>query len=151
MKKISLIISSKNRGTYLKQALEKLPVSSFLKYDVELILVDNCSTDGSLDIMKTYADTAAFSVKYIRQETKGLGSSYGRNCGLTLAQGELLVFTDDDCYFKEDYFEQLLTHFKVDRFQFCGGRILLWDETDAMESVNSVSYTHLTLPTIYSV
>ncbi len=40
------------------------------------------------------------------------------------------------CYLQSQYIEQLLQYFDRKRYQFCGGRILLWDKTDAMVSVN---------------
>ncbi len=132
--KTSLILCSRNRATQLYRALHQLPLAAMLQYDIELVLIDNHSTDNTLEIMQAFAAEVAFRVVVENQQQTGL--SHARNRGIQKASGELLVFTDDDCYLKGDYFEALFHDFNRDRFQFCGGQILLWDQQDAMESIN---------------
>jgi GT2 family glycosyltransferase len=103
-------------------------------FEVELILVDSASHDETAEIMHSHAAQATYPVKCVTAPQAGLGLA--RNLGIEAASRELLVFTDDDCYMQKQYIEQLLRDFDKTRYQFCGGRILLWDETDAMASVN---------------
>jgi len=130
----SVIICSRNRANQLREYLVRIPHKSFEQFEVELILVDNASDDKTADIMRTHATQASYPVKCVTASQPGLGLA--RNIGIESASRELLVFTDDDCYMQEQYVEHLLHDFDKSRFQFCGGRILLWDETDAMASVN---------------
>ena len=134
MKSASVIICSKNRASQLRECLARIPSNSFEKFGVELILVDNASGDETAELMHSHASQAAYPVKCVTAPQAGLGRA--RNLGIEAASRELLVFTDDDCYMQKQYIEQLLHHFDKKRYQFCGGRILLWDETDAMASVN---------------
>ena len=134
MKGPSVIICSRNRASQLAECLAKIPNDSFEADDVELILVDSASSDETAEIMADHAAKAIYPVKCLTAPKAGLGLA--RNLGIEAATRELLVFTDDDCYLSDDYIVQLLHHFDKERYQFCGGRILLWDETDAMVSVN---------------
>lgn len=134
MKGPSVIICSRNRASQLAECLAKIPNDSFEAHDVELILVDSASSDETAEMMAEQSAKAIYPVKCITAPKAGLGLA--RNLGIEAATRELLVFTDDDCYFSDDYIVQLLHHFDKERYQFCGGRILLWDETDAMVSVN---------------
>ena len=61
--------------------------------DTEIIVVDDCSTDGTEDLVKKYE-----TVRYVRQVSQG-GPAAARNRGAGLATGQWLVFTDaDTCY-----------------------------------------------------
>jgi len=134
MKGISAIVCSRNRASKLSECLAKIPGQSFEKFQVELILVDSASSDETAEIMQAHAAEATYPVKWVTAPQPGLGLA--RNLGIEAASGELLMFTDDDCYIDNQYMEQLLQHFDRQCYHFCGGRILLWDETDAMVSVN---------------
>lgn len=130
----SVIICSRNRSQPLAETLARLPHEAFAAFNVELILVDSASSDETPHIMASHAREAPYAATCLTAPQVGLGLA--RNVGVEAARGELLVFTDDDCYMREDYIAQLCRHFDQERFSFCGGRILLWDETDAMASVN---------------
>lgn len=134
MKGPSVIICSRNRASKLAECLARLPRQSFEQFEVELILVDSASDDETGELMQAHAAQAPYPVKCVIAPQVGLGLA--RNLGIEVASRELLVFTDDDCYMEKQYIAELLHHFDKSRFQFCGGRILLWDETDAMASVN---------------
>jgi glycosyltransferase involved in cell wall biosynthesis len=134
MESPSVIICSRNRANQLAACLAKIPKASFETHHVELILVDNASSDETADLMAAHADKAIYPVKCITAPQPGLGIA--RNLGIEAATRELLVFTDDDCYLSDDYIVQLLDNFDKARYQFCGGRILLWDESDARVSIN---------------
>lgn len=130
----SVIICSRNRAHQLRECLARIPHPAFAQFEVELILVDNASTDETNEIMQAHATQAPYPVKVLLAAQPGLGLA--RNVGIAAASRELLVFTDDDCYIEEQYIERLLQDFDKNLFQFCGGRILLWDEMDAREAVN---------------
>lgn len=84
---ITVSISSYNQGEYLRDAIE-----SALNQTVpcEVIVVDDGSTDNSLEIAKSFEP----KVKVISQVNKGLSSA--RNTGLTNAHGDYMLFLDAD-------------------------------------------------------
>jgi GT2 family glycosyltransferase len=56
--------------------------------------------------------------------------THARNAGLRAARGEIVVFTDDDCYVRPDFIDQYRKVFDDPALGFAGGRILLHDSTD---------------------
>ena len=97
--------------------------------DFELIVVNNASTDNTAAVIENFATNAGYSVKLACESTLGLGNA--RNCGWQHAQGDIIAFTDDDCYVDPSYAEDILKIFSVDhRLGYIGGRILLFDPTD---------------------
>src|SRR5438309_8873202 len=91
-KKITVQICSHNRKQLLAKVLASLFDQTFPKEEFEVIVVDDGSTDGTAEMIKGLA--APIDLVYIRQEKEGL--SAGRNKGILKAQGEIILFIDDD-------------------------------------------------------
>jgi GT2 family glycosyltransferase len=136
--RISLIICSRNRASSLCKVLQALDTDEMLAAGAELILVDNNSTDFTHRVMQSYRDRQPFAVTVVTELEAGLGRA--RNSGLKHARGELIVFTDDDCYLQAGYLLKVVKVFDSGRFQYCGGRILLHDPDDAMVAVDYRNY-----------
>lgn len=86
----SVIIPSYGQAQYLDEAIQSALSQNFDPNDYEVIVVDDGSTDGSLDIAKKYAPR----VKVIRQINKGLAAA--RNTGIMNAGGDYIVPLDAD-------------------------------------------------------
>ena len=100
--KISVIIPVYNVEQYLRQCLDSV-VNQTLK-DIEIILVDDGSTDSSLSICNEYAQKDC-RIKVLKQNHKGAGAA--RNKGLEIARGEYLSILDSDDFFELDMLEKL--------------------------------------------
>ncbi len=131
---LSLIICSRNRSQALEQCLRALPQGAAAAAHAELVLVDSDSNDDTLKILERYRRDARFPVKVTRAERPGLGRA--RNAGIAVSAADIVCFTDDDCYLTERYFEQMAAHFTNSDLDYCGGRIFLYDKTDAMIAVD---------------
>lgn len=90
---ISIIIPVYNVEKYLRCCLESVKNQTYR--DIEVIMIDDGSTDNSFSICKEYADIDN-RFKVIQQENKGLASA--RNTGIREAKGEYIYYIDsDDC------------------------------------------------------
>jgi glycosyltransferase involved in cell wall biosynthesis len=85
---ISIIIPVYNGEKYLFEAIDSILAQTY--YPVEIILIDDGSTDGSAEIAKRFSP----AVKYCYQRNAGTGAA--RNRGLELAQGSFFAFLDAD-------------------------------------------------------
>lgn len=93
---ISIIVPVYNVEDYLVDCLES--ILSQTAVELEIILVDDGSTDGSLAICQAYADRYR-NIKLISQTNQG--QSVARNIGLDQAEGEYIFFIDSDDYLTE--------------------------------------------------
>ncbi len=100
--KVSIIIPVYNTAKYLEQCLNSV-VSQTLK-DIEIICVDDGSTDNSSTILNTYAENDN-RIKIITQLNKG--QSAARNRGIIEASGEYVGFVDSDDYVHTQMYEKL--------------------------------------------
>lgn len=105
MPKVSVIIPVYNTEKYLRECLDSV-VNQTLK-DIEIICVDDGSTDNSLSILKEYAEKDDRFV-ILTQENKGVACA--RNKGLEVATGEYIGFVDSDDYIINNALHILYTH-----------------------------------------
>ncbi len=92
MTTVSVVMSVYNREKYLKEAIDSILNQTYK--DFELIIIDDCSTDGSGQILKNYAQEDK-RITLIQNETnKGL--IYNLNLGISKAKGKYIARMDDD-------------------------------------------------------
>lgn len=103
MPKVSIIVPVYNAEDYLDVCLKSLVNQSF--DDLEIIVIDDASSDNSLKIIKEYADKYSFVKAYYNDEN--LGQSVTRNKGLDLAKGEYIGFLDADDYVSLDMYKTM--------------------------------------------
>ncbi len=101
MIKVSVIVPIYNAEKYLEQCLDSI-VNQTLK-EIEIILIDDGSTDSSADICKKYLDDER--VTYFRKENEGLAAA--RDDGMKQAGGEYIGFVDSDDWLEPDMYEKM--------------------------------------------
>jgi glycosyltransferase involved in cell wall biosynthesis len=91
---VSIVFTSYNHKEYLKQALDSLLCQTY--QNIEIIIIDDCSTDGSQEILKQYEQNDKIHL-HLKQQNSG---SYvnASNYGATFAKGEYLIFAQCDDY-----------------------------------------------------
>ena len=113
MVKVSVIIPVYNVEPYLKQCMDSV-VGQTLK-DIEIICVDDGSTDGSLDILREYA-AEDNRIQIIEQKNAGAGAA--RNNGMRHATGKYLSFLDSDDFFEPRMLEKAYDLAEKDQADF---------------------------------
>ena len=108
--KISVIVPVYNVEKYLNRCLDSI-INQTLK-DIEIICVNDGSTDNSLSILKEYASKDK-RIKVIDKENDGLG--YTRKVGLDNAAGEYILFCDSDDYYAELTAFEKLYNFAIEK------------------------------------
>jgi glycosyltransferase involved in cell wall biosynthesis len=87
---VSVILPTHNRALILPRAIESVLTQTY--DNIELIIVDDCSTDETREVVSALSD---LRVTYLRLE-ENAGGSGARNRGIAIAKGEFIAFQDDD-------------------------------------------------------
>ncbi len=95
----SLIISAYNAEDTISTCLDSAQKQSLSKEKYEVIVVDDGSTDRTKELIKKH------SLKLIEQ--KNYGPAFARNRGAKEARGDIVVFTDSDCYLSQDFLKRI--------------------------------------------
>ena len=124
---VSIIIPTYNRSQSLKATLESLLNLDYPSDRLEIIVVDNCSTDGTKSIVEACQAQSKCRVRYAYEGRQG--SHFARNTGAKLAAGDVLYYTDDDMIADPGLLSSLLPVFDMFPGVACAtGRILpKWD------------------------
>lgn len=109
--KVSIALAAYNGAHFIRQQLDSFSSQTVLPD--ELIISDDGSTDGTLEICNRFADSAKFMVKIVRNETN-LG--YARNFQQAMAacSGEIVFLSDQDDVWYPDKLEKVLAVFRDD-------------------------------------
>ena len=117
MPKISILIPVYNVSEYLKICLDS--VINQTERDLEIICVEDCSQDNSLEILREYANLDPRIRLLVHSENKGLCQS--RKDAVLTAKGDFIIFLDSDDYLSLDACQNLyyeISNRKVDFLQF---------------------------------
>jgi glucosyl-dolichyl phosphate glucuronosyltransferase len=120
----SVIIATSNRAADLRETLASL-AGIRLPGTVELIVVDNGSTDDTRHIVEHAATWFPFPVQYLFEPEKGKYAAL--NAGIKSARGQIIAATDDDARFEPGWLEQAAAGLGRQACEFVGGRVLpIW-------------------------
>ena len=101
MYKVSVLVPVYNTEKTLEMCIDSILRQSIIQ-DIEIVIVNDGSTDNSQDIIDNYVNKYKNIVAY-KQINSGLGAT--RNKGIELASGEYIAFLDSDDWVDEDYYE----------------------------------------------
>lgn len=121
---ISVLICTHNRTKYLSRAIESVVNQSLSRELYEIIVVDNCSTDNTKEVVTDYVSNGQ-NLRYFYEPSLGL--SHARNRAIQESRSDYLVFLDDDAVADPALLQLYLEAFKnVKPTPACiAGKILL--------------------------
>ena len=119
---VSVIIPTHNRSGLLRQTIETFLAQSYPPERLELIVVDNGSTDDTWKVIQSFG-----AVRGLQEKRKG--AHFARNSGAAASNGEILYFTDDDMLAEPDLLANIVRGFETDpKVASVTGKVLpRWD------------------------
>ncbi len=116
---VSIVVPTKNRSNLLPKLIRNLSSLDYPEY--EIIIVDDCSTDNTKDLLKEYP------IKSVILE-KPVGSAEARNIGIKEAKNNIIALTDSDCFVSKKWLKNLVPYLK--NYDVVGGKVKFRDETE---------------------
>lgn len=117
--KVSIIVPVGDPGQYISRCIDSL-IRQTLK-DIEIIFIDDCGTDGSINQVHLAADQDN-RIRILKNE-KRIGPGSSRNKGILFAKGEYLSFIDADDFIEYDFLELLYNKAKENHSDIAKGVI----------------------------
>ena len=109
--KVSIILPTYNRASsYLKEAIDSVINQSYMNW--ELIVIDNNSTDNTIDLVKSYKSNKIF----IYQINNNGVIAKSRNLGIEKSSGDYVAFLDSDDFWYKNKLQKCVDEIKSDNF-----------------------------------
>jgi glycosyltransferase involved in cell wall biosynthesis len=124
---VSVIIPTRNRSGMLREALMALAEQTLAPSAFEVIVVDNCSTDDTPEMMPAIAAELPYQIVY-HVMPSNRGPARSRNTAAKMAQAPILAFTDDDCRPDRRWLEASLAPFRDPQIALVSGKVLFKPE-----------------------
>ena len=109
---VSIIMPSYNTGRYIAESIRSVLAQTYTLW--ELIIVDDCSTDDTEEVVKTFNDSR---IRFLKNE-KNCGAALTRNRAIREANGEWIAFLDSDDLWAPDKLEKQLAFMKENGYVF---------------------------------
>ena len=109
---VSIILPTYNRAGLISAALDSLLRQTYQKW--ECIIIDDGSTDDTVDVLKTYDDPR---IVYVYQENRGVSAA--RNTGISRCKGDMIALLDSDDEWLPKKLEKQLSYMIEKGFEVC--------------------------------
>ena len=133
----SVIIPVFNDPKGLRDTLDSVIKQDYLKSKYEIIVVDNGSTDSTVDVAKLYLNNYPKLIKYIAQ-SNNLGSYSARNLGISQAKGKFISFIDADMTVKKDWLKKINKIIGNSNIGYLGCRVRVFSKENNLASLYNV-------------
>jgi glycosyltransferase involved in cell wall biosynthesis len=145
---ISIIFATYNRGDILKLTLDSFIKLNMEALTYEIIVVDNSTNRSSEELVRDYE--SSLPITYLSESTPGKNSALC--AGIKVAQGQVLVFTDDDVLVDHNWLKELWAGIaRHPRAHIYGGRILPSYPVGHQELAKDIDFDHWFLRSAYVI
>jgi len=120
---ISIITPSMNQGTFIERTIQSV-LDQKGRFELEYIIMDGGSTDGTLDIVRRYEDRLTFI------SGKDQGQSDAINKGFTMASGDILAWLNSDDTYAPGALSEVVEQYRKTGFDWCFGNCRNIDAED---------------------
>lgn len=125
--RVSIVVPMFNAEERIYDCIMSLLEQSCAKTDYEIILVDDGSTDKTLEIVDSVISSAPPLLKVLTQEN--MGQSVARNFGIKESVGKIVAFIDSDCVASTRWVEEIIRAFNDNDVDMIGGSVVVSNST----------------------
>ncbi|NRB41285.1 MAG: glycosyltransferase family 2 protein [Pseudomonadales bacterium] len=120
---ISILISAYNEEEYIEETLKNKLQLDYPKTQIEILVVSDASTDKTDAIVKKLASTSTIPITLVRQDSRQ-GKTAGLNRLVTLANSDILIFSDANSIYDASAVKQLVKQFKDPKVGYITGKLI---------------------------
>ena len=131
-KKLSVIIPIFNTSKYLQKCLSSVLEQTYS--DLEVVLVDDCSTDNSYEICRKIASNDNRIILYHNTENSGLSTIC--NIGMRLASGDFITFVDNDDWIDFETYARIMNY--SEKYDIIGCDMMIHYKNDKTKVINRI-------------
>ncbi len=140
--KASVIIPFRNEAEKLYRCVESVLNQSLSKVRYEIILVDDHSTDDYENYIKHFIDQNMVRIIKLKSDLDGYGKKNAIEKGIQVANNEIIVTTDADCYHQKDWLKTMIESFD-EKTGFVAGKVIYDGCKNFFEEIQKIEFASL--------
>ncbi|QNL52439.1 glycosyltransferase [Olivibacter sp. SDN3] len=140
---VTVLIAARNEEQNIAATIEAILAQDYPRNLVELIVVDDHSTDNTSAIIASYAEKG---VRLIQLNEPQKLNSYKKKAitkAIAVAKGELMVATDADCYMGEHWLRAIVTLYEEKKFKLISSPVIYYKEKSYFERLQTLEFLYL--------
>lgn len=141
--RVSIIIAARNEEDKIALTIEDIVKQKYPKDLIELIVIDDHSTDNTAEIISGYHNQGVTLIKL--NEDKPL-NSYKKKAiaeAIQIAQGELIITTDADCRMGASWLTTIVNHYEANNFKLISSPVAFFEENNLFEKLQTLEFLYL--------
>lgn len=144
---VSVIIAVRNEEKNIIRLLNCLSDQSFPSKQFEVILVDDNSDDNTIEEIQKYLPAEKLNLKLLKTDLKPHQGKPPKKTalqkGIEAAKGDIIVMTDGDCWFGEDWLKSLTSTFENKKTMFVAGPVALKGDKSLFSKIQTLEFSSL--------
>jgi cellulose synthase/poly-beta-1,6-N-acetylglucosamine synthase-like glycosyltransferase len=140
---VSILIAARNEEDKIFKTISDILAQDYPSHLVELIVVDDHSTDSTSEIVLSFADKGVKLV--VLNESKPL-NSYKKKAiteAIKLSEAELIITTDADCRMSHDWLKTIIGFYEAGNYKLISSPVLYFEEKSTFEKMQSLEFLFL--------
>lgn len=140
---VSILIAARNEEDKIFKTISDILAQDYPSHLVELIVVDDHSTDGTSEIVLSFADRGVKLV--VLNESKPL-NSYKKKAiteAIKLSEAELIITTDADCRMSPDWLKTIIGFYEAGNYKLISSPVIYFEEKSTFEKMQSLEFLFL--------
>lgn len=135
---ISIIITNYNNQCFVRKCIDSVLHQSYK--NIELVIVEDCSTDESLQVIQNILDNEEYNIPITLVKNKyNVGAGRSRDIGIKYCTGDYIMFIDSDDYILDTYIENLVSYTK-DNWDIIGSPYIIDSGNGNLDAKDHVDY-----------
>ncbi len=141
--KVSIIIAARDEAQNIRRTIEDLLAQDYDKHDLEIIFIDDHSTDQTGEIIASYADQGITLITLNEPNTINSYKKKAIETAIGGARGELIITTDADCRMGPNWLKTIVSYYQQGGYKMISSPVVYFEEQNRFERAQSLEFLFL--------
>jgi cellulose synthase/poly-beta-1,6-N-acetylglucosamine synthase-like glycosyltransferase len=140
---VSILIAARNEEDNIGNTLDDIIAQDYDKNLMEVIVIDDHSTDSTSDIVLSYADKG---IKLIKLNEPNVLNSYKKKAiqtGIQQSKGQLIITTDSDCQMGVNWLKSIVNYYETNSYKMISSPVAYFKEKGFFEYIQTLEFSYL--------
>ncbi|WP_245580818.1 glycosyltransferase family 2 protein [Daejeonella oryzae] len=140
---VSVLIAARNEEDKLDKTIRDILAQNYPGKLLELIIVDDHSTDRTAEIISSYAAKGVILIKLNEHEPLNSYKKKAISEAIAISKGELIVTTDADCRMGPEWLANIVSYYEENNFKLISSPVAYFEENSAFEEMQTLEFLYL--------